>query len=202
MSKIEHTEDAGLSLREVIEKYYAAIRADALYVTRSEEEAEDITQEVFTSLAERWDELKHERIGAWIFGALRFRLLEYFRENGRQNKTVPIDGPAAINSSSISSEDNYFALSDEQIEKIRQKVLSVLSEKERKLYEIYFVEGRTYDDICALYSISYSAATSRIKRIRRKLEKSIKKNSPDTLSALAASPVILAYVMNVIFNGK
>ena len=77
----------------------------------------------------------------------------------------------------------------------------MLSEKERALYELYFTEHRSYEDICSIYSIGYNAAAQRIKRIRRKLEKTIKGNGNDLLPTLAAA-VSVQIVTYLIFNGR
>ena len=201
MVRPEHTPDAELDLAGVIEKYYDAVKSNALYVTRSEHAASDVTQSVFTLLVERWDKLKHDRIGAWIFAAERRKLLEFFREKERGGSVLPLDEMEKPDAA-LSAEDKYFELTDAELEAVRDRVLSVLSDGERELYEAYFVEGRTYEDICALYSLTYYAATSRVKRIRRKLERSVKENGPDTLALLAASSAAAAFAARVIFCGR
>ncbi len=200
MTKPEHTPDETLDLKSVIIKYYDAVRSNALHATRSENAAADVTQSVFTLLVERWDSLDHSRIGGWIFAALRRKLLEYFRKAAKDGAVLSLDD-AEDADEQLSSEDVYFDLSDSEIDAVKERVLSVLSEEERKIYDAYFTEGRSYEDICAVYSLSYSAASSRVMRIRRKLEKSIKENGGDLLPMLAAA-ASLPVVYYVIFNGR
>ena len=199
---LKNVPDIDLDIREIIEKYYDTVKSTALYVTRSEDIASDITQDVFTTLVEKWDHINRKYTGAWILGVTRNKLFEYFRQNNKNSAVIPLEDTAITDDNALSSYDSYFELSDEQLNSLKEKVLSVLSENERRIYEAYFVEKHTYDEICALYSMSYSAATSRIKRIRRKLERSIKENGPDTLGLLAVSTAALTYVAQLIFNGR
>lgn len=200
MRKSEYTPDAGLDLESVIKKYYDAVRSNALHSTRSESAAADITQDVFVLLCERWDTLKRDRVGGWIFSVLYRKLREYFRKTSRENAVISLDDTQA-SEIAPSVEDVYFETDDDEIEAVRERVLSVLSDEERKLYEACFVEGRSYEDVCAVYSLSYAAATSRVKRLRRKLEKSIKKNGKDILPILTAAATS-AILTQIIFNGR
>ena len=200
MKKPERTPDAELGLEGVIIKYYDAVRANALHVTRSEHTAADITQSVFTLLVERWDGLEHDRIGAWIFACERRKLLEFFRSARRESAVLSLD-ENGIEDGALSGVDSYFEITDDELDAVKERVLSVLSADERVLYEAYFTEGRSYEDICALYSLSYSAATSRVKRIRRKLEESIKNNGGDLMLILTAL-VPAALAIEILLIGR
>ena len=200
MKKPEHTPDAGLDLEGVVEKYYNAVKSNAMHATRSETAAADITQDVFALLVDRWDRLSPDKIGGWIFAVLRRKLFEYFRKIERDGSVMPIN-EAVEDDLRLSEEDSYFELTDSEFEAIKERVLSVLSDSERALYEMYFVEGRSYEDICDLYSLGYRAAASRVKRIRRKLETSIKNNGTDILPVFAAF-VLVPLMAYVIFSGR
>lgn len=200
MIKGEYTDDLGLTLEETVKKYYDAVKANALYVTGEESAAEDVTQNVFTLLVERWDVLERSRVGAWIFKTLRNKLLEYFREKTRDGEIIPLENADNLNDEALLTDDAYFKLTDEQIDEIRERVLSVLNERERELYESYFISGHSYEEICGVYRIRYTAASSRINRIRRKLEKSIKDNK-DVLPMLSAAAAA-AIIKQIIFRGR
>ncbi|MBQ7500360.1 MAG: sigma-70 family RNA polymerase sigma factor [Clostridia bacterium] len=199
MIKPEFTPDSELDLEGVIKKYYDAVRSNALHATRSENDAADITQNVFTLLVERWDGLERDRIGGWLFAVTRRKIHEHFRAASKDVAVISIDNSGDSSGIDLPMEDKYFALRELDMEAVKQRVLSVLSDAERSLYDAYFTEGRSYEDICSAYTLSYSAASSRIKRIRRKLEQSIKDNSEilPVLSALSV-PVI----MKIMFNGR
>lgn len=195
--------DADLDIRGIIDKYYDAVKANALYVTRSEDAASDVTQEVFKTLVEKWEKIDRNYAGVWLFGVTRRKLLEFFHKSARADGILPLEDAEIVDNKALSSDDVYFDLTDEQLDAAKERVLSVLTDDERALYEAYFVERKTYGDICALYSLSYSAATSRVKRIRRKLERSVKENGPDALIVLlSVSGAAMAYFSNMIFNGR
>ena len=183
MSKDNYSDDSDLSLEQVIEKYYPVIYENNYYLLfKSKVNAQDVTQNVFTLLVEKWDELEKTHIRAWLFSVARLKLYEFYRSNKRISDHV-VSLELLKDELPISNEiHDTYNIDDKTLEKIKEEVLDMLTDDERRLYEDYFVNGVSYDKLMKLYSISYSAVTTRVSRLKEKLNHCIGVKSASLLS--------------------
>ncbi|MBQ7160279.1 MAG: sigma-70 family RNA polymerase sigma factor [Clostridia bacterium] len=176
MDNKEYSNDSGLSLEETVEKYYDAIWRNALFLVRfSEEDAYDITQNVFLLLAQKWDELDKRHIGAWLFEVSRRKIIDFFRAEEKQRggkQVISFDDPSSV-FPDLATYDEYFQVDPELLEKAKDEILSSLTEEERSLYNDLFENGRSYNDIVNLYSVSYTDVSTKAKRLRDKIKKQV-----------------------------
>jgi len=201
----EYSNDSDLSLDEIIEKYYTTIWRNTLFLVRfSEDDAYDITQNVFLLLAQKWDELDKSNIGAWLFEVSRRKIFDFFRTEEKQRggkHVISIESSNCI-LSDFAFYDNYFEVNPDLLERIKNEVLDSLSSEERSLYNDLFVNGRSYKDIVELYSISYTDATTKGQRLRDRIKKLIviKVNSLNLFGITYLSFTI--YLLSVLLNEK
>lgn len=206
MKERKYTNDAALTIDEIVDKYYGAIHANAMYLTNfNEPAADDITQSVFLLLVEKWQKLDPVHIGAWLFETERRKLLEYYRtvhSRGGNNIECPDPLPTNDDDEALAACDEYFVPDAKTLEEIKDEILAQLSEEERGLYKAYFLRDMSVSDVTALYSISYDAATSRIRRLREKLYKFVDKKANDlNLSGFAYISFVI-YVISHISGGR
>ena len=206
MAKAEYTDDSKLTPEQIIDKYYEIIRANALYLTnRSKSDAEDLTQNVFMLMVEKWDTISHDRIGAWLLEVERRKALEYFRtqdkQKGGKDVVYAVD-PAYETAPVLAVTDAYFDATPELIEELKREILDSLDEDERRLYEDVFVNGRSYDDIAALYSTTGHALRTRVWRLRKKISKMIGKKGGDLGLNGIAYLSFAAYLASVMFHDR
>ena len=166
-------------------------------------DADDLTQNVFTVLSEKWDTLEKTNIGAWIFGVARRKLYEYYRE--KKKTTANIVSMELLKTELTQYDqdnDTYFLIDDETINKIKDEILDMLSDDERELYEEYFVKGVPYEIIMQIYSISYSAATSKVNRLKEKINHCISVKSASLLSFGLVYSAITLSLMSDLLGGR
>lgn len=197
--------DSELSLQDILEKYYSPIWMNNFYLLfQSKSDADDVTQSVFLVLLEKWDSIDRTNVGAWLYGVARRKLYEFYRQKKIEGVTVFSAEilNAIIKQDDYFENDTYFKLSEEIILKIKSEILDSLSHDEIKLYNDYFVKGMSYEDIMKLYSLSYSAAASRVHRLKDKLNHLVGEKSSALLSLGITYTAFSLYLLMLMYNNR
>lgn len=205
MSDNNRSDDSVKLLEETVKKYYPRIWENNFYLLHgSAIDADDVTQSVFTVLSEKWDKIDKKYVGAWLYGVSRRKLLEFFRKKKKDSENVI--SIEVLNKSKYKQLDktdyDYPGPDDEIINRIKNEVLDMLSEKERKLYWEFFENGASYEELMRIYSISYSTAATRISRLREKLRGLITVKSSLFCLVGSAFPALTLYLIKELFKGR
>src|SRR5688500_16144786 len=72
----EHDHSA---FREVYERYWKEVFLSAYKKIRSKEIAEELTQNLFVSLWEKRTENKIENLRSWLFGSIKYAIINYYK---------------------------------------------------------------------------------------------------------------------------
>lgn len=183
MKKDNYSDDIDLEIDEIVDKYYDAIHTTIFFLcNHSKIIAEDITQNVFMFLIQSWDKLDKSKTGAWLFEVARRKIYEYLRTENSQRGGKNVISSTAFDNLDIILQptyDQYFNPNDATIERIKNEILDSLSYDERKLYGDFFVNGKSYEEIVELYSMPYSTLTTKMSRLKHKVDKAIKQKSFD-----------------------
>ena len=76
-----------LDLNDIIDDYYDSIWSYSLFLSgHNPDAAEEITQEVFLCLIEKWHVIKKENVGGWLFGVARRKFYEYIKAKKKEKK--------------------------------------------------------------------------------------------------------------------
>ena len=76
-----------LDLNDIIDDYYDSIWSYTLFLSgHNPDAAEEITQEVFLCLIEKWHVIKKENVGGWLFGVARRKFYEYIKAEKKEKK--------------------------------------------------------------------------------------------------------------------
>ena len=163
---------------ETVMKYYGYVRSLALFLSGGDTDAADeIAQETFLFLVEKWDELTRENIGGWLSSVTRNKTHEYWRERARRGKRTVVSNDAE--DLEIPVTDEYFRVTDEEIEEARRQIIDSLSDEEKELLASYFEKRMTYVELMARFGLSYDSVRMKLFRLRRKIRKKAKdKNFP------------------------
>ncbi len=150
--------------------FYAQIYRYLLYKTSSPHAAEELCQEVFSSLVACWDTLQEGSTDyrAWLYGVAKNKLKLYYR---KKNSTPVF---ADIEKADVSYTVNYdedITLSDSGFteENVFAAVNATLNLKERELFEKAFVQRSTDAQLSQLYGISVAAIKMRKVRLKQKI---------------------------------
>ena len=168
------------NLEIIIDKYYNSIWTFSLFLTdNSRDAAEEITQNVFLCLIEKWDQLEKRNIGGWLFGTTRRKYYEYIKAKQKEGKILlnSLDSHKSLFQEKIENAsfyDEYFYADDDAIEEAKNQIINSLTEEERTLFNRYFERKMTYKEIMEELGFSYNSVKMKIHRLRCKIKKSVK----------------------------
>lgn len=153
--------------------YYSDIYCFCLSYLKNEEDAQDITQDVFLLLGEKAKELEDINIRAWLYSTAKNKIMEAYREKVVRSKHISIEenGHTIADPKSLDFLDVSDEVSDETILSAKDRLLLKLTPQERALYESIYEKKRGRREVAQELKISERALNMRILRLRRKIEK-------------------------------
>lgn len=157
---------------EIANLYYNDIYHLCLSRLKKEENAADVTQEVFLFFQEKYNELEDEYIKAWLYKVADNKIKEQFRAIAKREKEL-IYG--AVFGSQTSTDILYEMEEDnkvtpEELEEKKKSILSSLSEKELELFEMIYIKHMEYKELAKAFDVSEHAVRARVYRLRLKIK--------------------------------
>jgi RNA polymerase sigma-70 factor (ECF subfamily) len=122
------------------------------------EDVQDIAQEVFLQAWRSIDTLlAHPNVSGWLAETAKNRILRFKQTvvSQRENLTT------------LESAESLAVPENSELE-----ILDCLTENERQLFEMYYIQGLNHAEIAQTLGIKESASQKRLSRIRAKLRKS------------------------------
>lgn len=160
---------------EICKTYHKPLVKYLYYKLGNLEDAQDISQEVFILVFDKIENLKeHENIGGFIFQTAKFKAQNFIRKRETSNKLICL---LEKNSSNISNNidlfDEILSMKDKKIKEdlYIEKVLDNLSIQKRRLYELYYVERKSYKEISKILNINEAAIRMKYMRLRNEIKK-------------------------------
>lgn len=157
---------------EIAALYYDDVYRLCLSRLKREEDASDVTQEVFLFFQEKHNELEDDYIKAWLYSVADNKIKEQFRAIAKREKELIF---GAVFGSQTSTdilyemeEDNN--ISPEEIEEKKSRIISSLNKKELELFEMVYTKHMEYEELAKALNISEHAARSRVYRLRLKIK--------------------------------
>ena len=157
---------------EIANLYYNDIYHLCLSRLKKEENAADVTQEVFLVFQEKHNELDDDYIKAWLYKVADNKIKEQFRAIAKREKEL-IYGTVFGSQTSTDilyemEEDNN--VTPEELEEKKKSILSSLSEKELELFEMVYTKHMEYKELAKVLNVSEGAVRTRVYRLNLKLK--------------------------------
>ena len=157
---------------EISELYYDDVYRFCLSRLKKEEYASDVAQEVFLFFQERYEELADDNIRAWLYAVANNKIKEEFRAIAKREKQL-IYGTVFGSHTSTDilyemEQDN--SITPEEINEKKNIILSSLTEKELKLFEMIYTKRMEYSELAKALNTSEGAARTRVCRLKTKLK--------------------------------
>ncbi len=157
---------------EVANLYYDDVYHLCLSRLKKEENAYDVTQEVFLFFQEKYNELDDDYIKAWLYKVADNKIKEQFRAIAKREKEL-IFGTVFGTQTSTDilyemEEDNK--ITPEEIEEKKNGILSSLNDKELELFEMVYTKHMEYEELAKAFDVSEHAVRSRVYRLRLKIK--------------------------------
>lgn len=157
---------------EIADLYYDDVYHLCLSRLKREDDAADVTQEVFLFFQENYNDLEDEFIKAWLYAVANNKIKEQFRVIAKREKEL-IYGTVFGSQTSTDilyemEEDNK--VTPEELEEKKKSILSSLSEKELELFEMVYTKHLEYKELAKAFNISEHAVRARVYRLRLKIK--------------------------------
>lgn len=159
-----------LSTEQIAEKYYPDIYKFCCAKCRDKEAAQDITQETFLFLVNKYEELADSNIRSWLLSVAERKVHEYFRKNKNEKSFVSIEDVE------ISTNDQYEQNQidiEEIFDDVQKKILNILNENEKEIFIKLYIEKKSVDLVTEELNITNENLRARKSRMKRKVKKSI-----------------------------
>ena len=144
--------------------------------------ADECCNTVFMLFSEKGCKLEDRVVYPWLMRTATNKTKEYFRKKKKENSILYLDDITTIQSYDADLSDKIYT--DEDIEIAKQKLLSLLSPKERELYECYFIQKMSYISIAKKFGIDRNTASKRLHAIEKMLRGEVNKMFAATGSAV------------------
>ncbi|RJG17762.1 RNA polymerase sigma factor [Paenibacillus thiaminolyticus] len=162
-------------LGEICESYYNDVYEFCVHLVNNNRQfygmAEDCTQETFLIAGRQTEKLKsHPSIKGWLFLTAKHLVQKSFRSYEKRRKNEVLTEHLSILTSPCKCGLDSAFESFLDIHECKAEILMMLKEEEYRLYIDYFALNKSVDQIAAANHISYTATTSRICRLRKKIQ--------------------------------
>ncbi|XWN37986.1 MAG: sigma-70 family RNA polymerase sigma factor [Balneola sp.] len=158
------------ALKELIRRFNPQLRSKIYFHTRNKDSVQDISQDCWYAIITKLEEVKFQ-IGfeAWALNIARNKSIDWIRQQqrGRRDKTES----GRENTSQTKELDDE--LKETKIAELR-KSMSLLSDAQRIVLELFYLENLTIKEISSVLGISSGTVKSRLYTAREYLKKTIK----------------------------
>ena len=156
---------------QIITLYYDNIYNFCRSRLFDQQDAQDVTQEVFLTFYQKRESLEPETIRGWLFGVAHNKILHEYNAAMKRSRFIPYDDLENCHYSCISySLEDISDYADDRVEAIRKCILSHLSPDEQNLFLELYEWHRKRSDIAKELNITEDALNMRSYRLRRKLK--------------------------------
>lgn len=157
--------------KEIADLYYNDVYHLCYSRLKKEDDAADVTQDVFLFFQEHCDELEDMHIKRWLYAVASNKIKEEFRDIAKREKEL-IFGTVfgKQESAEIIYEmelDNI--ITPKEIDEKRNGIISTLNEKELELFEMAYTKNMEYKEMAKALGITESAVRTRVFRLKTKI---------------------------------
>lgn len=157
---------------EISKEYYDKVFRYCMTISKSNyEDSLEITQEVFLVFSKKMNKLEDDKIEHWLLAVARKKALEYFRRFKKEEVIASIEDTFTDADDIFSTMTKFYSYSDADIKMTIEAIMKMLTKNEYDLFIKKFVENKTQAEIAEEYGISISSVSSRVNRLRNKIEK-------------------------------
>jgi len=164
--------DRPVAFEELFRLHYTELCRYALRLTRNEEVAEEVVQEVFISFWERRNEITiTHSVKAYLISSVRNRSINYLKlQLPKDRKKEEIEE----HNSGASVEDTSAGIEYKELYDLIQHAITSLPEKCRAIFVLSREEGMTYQQIADQLNLSLKTVENQMSIALKKLRSTMK----------------------------
>jgi len=159
-------------LDRITKQYYNEIYQYCRHRIDQDEDAYDLTQEVFLALCAQYTAIDEKSIRKWLYTTAYHKIADFYRE--KQKKQHLID---AIPLDNLSDDSEFLLIENEhqpeEIEQMIKEIKSMLNDEEKQLLNNRYDLKMDYRSLSQMYDTSETVMRKRISRLKKKIHKII-----------------------------
>lgn len=156
----------------LVDKYQAPFLRKALGIVRKTEEAEDIVQETFVKIYKYAHKFKKEagiEFKSWGYKILMNTSFTHYQDIKKKSGNVEYLDPVLYDDVPLHDSQDLAAISDAKA--IVADVINKMPENLARVLKLYYLEDKSYRDICGIEKISITTLKMRLFRAKRIFKK-------------------------------
>lgn len=166
-----------LRFEDIVTECQAMVYNTALSILQNEEDAEDITQEVFISVYQKMENFRGDaQMRTWIYRITVNKSLDQEKKKRRRKYGgfIKMVFGGAEEEEAVDFDHPGAALDNKEKAVMLFKALKKLPETQRIAFTLHKIEGLPYQEIAAIMETSLVAVESLIARAKNGLKKTLK----------------------------
>lgn len=168
--------DKDRGFNHLVDAYAARVFTTCVNLVRNREDAEDVTQEVFTTIYTSIDTFQGDsKLSTWIYSVSTNKCKEFLRKKTRKKRfgihtEVEKDDSHFIPSQVVEYNHPGVKLEDKERANILFNAIDQLAENQRLAYTMHKIEGRSYQEVAEVLDLSVSSVESLMFRAKKRLQ--------------------------------
>ncbi len=147
-----------LALEELMSRYKGPLALSMSRLIKSREDIEELLQELFLRVWKNRENLDPERYLGYLYKIAENLVYDRLRKAARE-KRLSVDYFAHIIEAYSHIEEGIF---DKELLAVLQRGIQQLPEQRRRVFELCKIEGKSYEEVSQLLSISVATVNSHI----------------------------------------
>jgi RNA polymerase sigma factor (sigma-70 family) len=168
------------AFKKLVDDWEAMVYNTALGIVQNEEDADDITQDVFVQVFRSVSSFKGDsKLSTWIYRITVSRALDHERKKKRKKRFAFIQGFFGTHEEErlhpLNFEHPGVLLENKERSAELFRAMQNIPEKQRVAFTLHKLEGQSYQEIAGIMDTSLYAVESLMARARTNLKKELKK---------------------------
>lgn len=153
----------------LVDRYQEAFLRKAIGIVRKQEDAEDVVQNTFVKIYKYGDRFKKQagiQFKSWAYKILMNNAFTHYQELKKKANFVEYLDPVLYEEEKpVSYNQDLAAISDARA--VVQEVVGKMPDHLGRILGLYYLQDKSYKDICKLEKISMTALKMRLFRAKR-----------------------------------
>ena len=164
------------AFKQLVDEYQKMVFRTCMGIVHSEDDADDVTQEVFIEAFRSIDTFRADaKVSTWLYRIAINKSLNFIRDNKRNRLLQSLQAKKLPD---IPDEENhqdqpFEAIQQQQRKKIIDSAIDSLPKNQRTAFVLHKFDELAYKEIAEIMNISLSSVESLIFRARQNLQKKL-----------------------------
>jgi RNA polymerase sigma-70 factor (ECF subfamily) len=168
--------DIDRGYHNLVDAYANRVFSTCLNLTRNQEDAEDVTQEVFTTIYLSLDTFEgNSKLSTWIYSIATNKCKEFLRKKTRKKRSgyhteLERDDSHFVPLQIINFQHPGAVMEDKERAAVLFSAIDQLAENQQLAYTLHKIEGRSYQEVADMMEVSVSSVESLLFRAKKRLQ--------------------------------